>query len=256
MIFDIVIPLGPNEKTRINDQIEFTKKNIVGFRNIYIVSCDKNIKIPGTIIIDEDIFPFKLFISKYFLQFNGKKNRNGWYFQQLIKLYAGNYIEGILDNYLVIDADVFFLKQTNFIDIDNKPIFTLGNQNHNPYFKHMIKLHENFTKSIEESGICHHMMYNKNYLSEIFDLVEEKHNKPFWNVFILSLSEHKKYITMPEMCEAGCSEYELYLNYMVKYHKDDIIIRNLIWSDISETDYNSKTFLENNDFVSVCAWMK
>lgn len=92
MSFDIVIPLGPKEICRFYQQIEFTKKNVIGYRNIYIVTCNLNVNIPGCTIIDENIFPFKPFISNYFYQHNGKKNRNGWYFQQLIKLYAGVYI--------------------------------------------------------------------------------------------------------------------------------------------------------------------
>ena len=35
--FDIVIPVGPNDKTIIEEQIKFTKKNIIGYRNIYLI---------------------------------------------------------------------------------------------------------------------------------------------------------------------------------------------------------------------------
>ena len=42
-------------------------------------------------------------------------NRNGWYLQQLIKLYSGYFIPYILDHYLVIDSDVYFLKEIEFI---------------------------------------------------------------------------------------------------------------------------------------------
>ena len=114
MSFDIVIPLGPNEISRFGRQIENTKKNIIGYRNIYIVTCNTNIKISDCIIINEEAFPFKKFIEHYFSYYNGKSNRNGWYFQQLIKLYAGKLIENILENYLVLDADVFFLKPNTF----------------------------------------------------------------------------------------------------------------------------------------------
>lgn len=36
MSFDIIIPLGPKELMNFSQQIEYTKKNIIGFRNIYI----------------------------------------------------------------------------------------------------------------------------------------------------------------------------------------------------------------------------
>ena len=143
MSFDIVIPLGPNEFNHIHKQIEYTKKNVVGYRNIYIVTCNYNIKINDCIIIDENIFPFKQHIANYFSQYNNKKNRNGWYFQQLIKLYSGIIIPDILDNYLVLDADVLFLKPTIFLE-NNKPFFSTGNEYHIPYFEHMKLLNTNF----------------------------------------------------------------------------------------------------------------
>ena len=38
MLFDIVIPLGPKEKNNIFRQIEYIQKNVIGYRNIYIVT--------------------------------------------------------------------------------------------------------------------------------------------------------------------------------------------------------------------------
>jgi len=252
MSFDIVIPLGPNEVSRIYEQIEYTKRNVIGYRNIYLVTCNLNIEINNCIVIDENIFPFKEFIAQYFQEFNGKKNRNGWYFQQLIKLYAGVYINDILENYLVIDADVFFLKPIHFMDI-NKPIFSIGDEYHIPYFKHMKVLHNSFIKVFNKSGICHHMLFNKQYINELFNIVELQHNKPFWKTFILSVQEHKNHDIIQS--ESGASEYELYFNYMIKNHQNDILIRNLSWVNISLTSINLIHYSENYNFVSVCSYM-
>jgi hypothetical protein len=251
MSFDIVIPLGPNEISRFRHQIEFTKKNIIGYRNIYIVTYNTNIQIDDCIIINEEVFPFKTFIKEYFAKHSGKSNRNGWYFQQLIKLYAGKVIENILENYLVIDADVFFLKPTHFIQ-NGMPIFSVGDEYHIPYFAHMKRLHQKFEKVYAKSGICHHMMFNKNYIDELFKMVEDTHQKPFWQVFILSVLEHLNY--PDSTVESGASEYELYFNYMIKNHRDKIILRNLTWKNIGQSSVGSvdtRLF----DFVSVCAWM-
>jgi hypothetical protein len=252
-MFDIVIPVGPNELRRIHQQIEYTKKNVLGYRNIYIVTCDPNFVCDGCIIIDENIFPFKEFIVSYFAEHNGKSNRNGWYFQQLIKLCAGTIIDGILENYLVIDADVFFLKPIEFLR-DDKFILSTGNEYHIPYFVHMKKLHETFDKVCDKSGICHHMFFNVTYLNEIFKLVEDAHRMPFWKTFILSVTEHKNHNICNE--ESGASEYELYFNYMIKNHPDKVIIRDLNWRNISANMFDNKLSLFNCDFVSVCSWMR
>jgi len=252
MLFDIVIPLGPNDVDIIEKQIQYTKKNIIGFRNIYIVTYNTNIQIDGCITIDENIFQFKEFIKNYFAQYNGKNNRNGWYFQQLIKLYAGKFIENILDNYLIVDADVFFLKPTQFIE-NNKPIFTVGDEHHIPYFKHMNILHNSFQKYCQNSGITHHMMFNKYYLNEMFKLVEDLHSKPFWQVFILSVDEHTKHALSAN--ESGASEYELYFNYMYAYHINDIIVRKLTWTTERRKTINIYSHDLNKlqmDFISLC----
>ena len=56
-IFDIVIPVGPNDIDIINNQIIYTKKNVIGYRNIYLISCNDSLYIDGCITIKEDIFP-------------------------------------------------------------------------------------------------------------------------------------------------------------------------------------------------------
>jgi len=253
MSFDIVIPLGPNERINIHNQIEYTKKNVIGYRNIYIITNNyDNLEINGCKIIDEGIFPFKMkHIASYFVKYNGKNNRNGWYLQQLIKLYASFVVEELLDNYLIIDADVFFLKPTHFL-IDSKFVFTTSDENHTPYFNHMSRLHPTFIKQIDKSGISHHMMFNRQIIKEIFYLVENLHKKPFWVVFIEMVDEHTKHNI--NAAESGASEYELYFNYMIKNHKDIIHIRNLNWAN-KEYNYNINSECDL-DYVSVCSWIK
>ncbi len=255
MLFDIVIPLGPNEINNISKQIEYTKKNIVGYRNIYIITKDAyKLNINGCKVIDENIFPFKIEdIASYFRNYGGKHNRNGWYLQQLIKLYASIVIDELLDNYLIVDADVFFLKPINFIQ-DDKYVFTSSEENHEPYFKHMHRLHPSFVKKMNCSGISHHMIFNRQIIKEIINLVENYHNKKFWVIFIESVDEHKKYPI--HTIESGASEYELYFNYMVSNKLDEIIVRKLNWEN-KPYNYNIETNNNNNyDYVSICSYMK
>ena len=81
--FDIVIPVGPNDKSIIEEQIKYTQKNIIGYRNIYLISYDPSIDIDGCITINENIFPFNI---DTIAEYHGKLDRNGWYLQQLLKL--------------------------------------------------------------------------------------------------------------------------------------------------------------------------
>ena len=229
-IFDIVIPVGPNDKDIIYKQIEYTKKNIIGYRHIYLICYDPSINIDGCITIDEKIFPFTIeTVSK----FHGKLDKNGWYLQQLLKLYAGKIIPDILERYLVIDSDTFFLKPTIFVE-NNKCLYNFGTEYHEPYFTHMLQLDKDLIKvDKNKSGICHYMMFETKYINELISKIENNHNDIFYNIFLKFVSDYG----------AGASEYEMYFNYMLKNHSDKITINKLEWANTdnlhSKLDYIS-----------------
>ncbi len=240
MEFDIVILVGPNDYQIFKKSIEYTKKNIIGYRNIYIVS-PVDQKVDGTIFVDEKMFCISMNTVR---RFHGENSRNGWYFQQLMKLYAGKCIPNLLTNYLVIDADTCFLKPTRFFDEDNKPYFTVGYEYNNEYFVHMNVLHPSFKRRHTHSGISHHCMFNQIYIKEIMYLVHLHHNKPFYQVFLESVS--KSYIT-----GAGASEYEIYFHYLVQYYLDKISIRELKWDNMN-TIPDEDT---EHDYISCHHWL-
>ena len=214
-LFDIIIPLGPNDINVIHEQIKYNKKNIIGYRNIYIISFDKNISIDGCITIDENIFPF----SKNDIEnICGKSSRSGWILQQLLKLYAVFIIPDILETVLIIDSDTFFLKPTIFISNDNKKLYCTATEYNDPYFVHMKKLNPNLERVQNCSGIVHHMIFEKRILIKLFESIENIHNDEFWIVFLKCITD----------ATGSCaSEYEIYFNYILKYNFNEILIRNL-----------------------------
>lgn len=242
-LFDIVIPVGPNDLEIIEKQIKYTKKNIIGYRNIYLICCIPSINIDGCITINENIFPFDI---ETIVKYHTKLNRNGWYLQQLLKLYAGKIIDGILDKYLVIDADTFFLKPTTFVE-NNKCLYNYSTENHKPYFTHLLKLNNEFIKvDNDKSGICHHMIFETKIINEIIDKVENIHNDKFYNVFI-------KNVNKLDRNYSGASEYELYFNYILKNKFDKIKIRELKWKNTNTIDENNN---ENYDYISYHYYMR
>lgn len=231
--FDIVIPIGPNDKSVIEEQIKHTKKNIIGYRNIYLICYDPSLSIDGCITINENIFPFNMETVE---KFHGQLKRNGWYLQQLLKLYAGKIITGILDKYLVIDSDTFFLKPTTFVE-NNQCLYNYGTEYHIPYFDHMKKLDKDLIKmDINKSGICNHMIFETKYIDELITKIEKNHNETFYNIFLKLVTEKEG---------SGASEYEIYFNYMLKYYPTKIKIRNLNWLNTNNLQTNN-----NLDYIS------
>ena len=234
--FDIIIPVGPNEINGFHVKLHHIKTLISGYRNIYIICYVPNIEVEGCITINEDVFPFtKNDIKTYFSEKYGSW-RCGWYFQQLMKLYAGFCIPDILDKYLVIDADILVLKPLRVIQ-DNKFLFTTSDEYHQPYFNHMSRLHPTLTRQTNYSGICHHMMFYVPFVKKLFELVQEgRPEKPFWQIFMENVYESEG--------SSGASEYEMYFNFVLKYYPEHIQPRQLYWSNMNSYDY-----------VAVCDWM-
>ena len=240
IIFDIVIPVGPNDKDIIIKQIEYTKKNIIGYRNIYLICYDPNIIIDGCITINENIFPFSL---ETVSNIHGELNRNGWYLQQLIKLYALITIPGILERCLIIDSDTFFLKPTIFIN-NNKCLYNYGTEYHRQYFEHMLKMDKDLIKIDKtKSGICHHMMFEKIYINELINKIEKKHNDKFYNVFLKMVTDFDG---------SGASEYEIYFNYMLKNYSNKISIRPLKWINSTSINHINSPY----DYISYHWYMR
>ena len=99
---------------------------------------------------------------------------------------------------------------------------------------HMLKLDEDLVKVYGNiSGICHHMMFEKKYIIEIINKIEEKHNDKFYNIFL-------KFVI--DVTDSGASEYEIYFNYMLKNYRNNVDIRQLKWCNTSifnaDADYD------------------
>lgn len=229
--FDIVILVGPSDASIIKEQIVYTKKNIIDYRKIYLICSNPSISIEGCITIDERIFPFSI---DTVAEIHGKNSRNGWFLQQLIKLYAGQCLPEILETYLIIDCDTFFIRPTHFIE-DGKCMYNYGTEYHLPYFEHMRRMNSSFEKMDQDkSGICHHMMFERKYINEIMELIRQEHQQPFWRVFLEKVDDHQR-------TGSGGSEYEIYFNYMLKNHRDKIIVRHLPWNNFVTSIDNINT---------------
>jgi len=216
--FDVVVPVGPHDQSVIHKQLTHTRKHIVGYRHIYLLSSDPALQVEGCITVPETIFPFSM---DTVIAHHGKLDRNGWYLQQLLKLYAGKVIPGILNTYLVVDADTFFMKPVHFME-NGKCLYNFGFEFHKPYFDHMKRLDPELSKVLSVSGITHHMMFQTNYIHEMFSRIEKIHKDVFYNIFLKLVTETKG---------AGASEYEMYFNYMLHHHKNNITVRPLKWKN-------------------------
>ncbi len=237
---DIVIPVGPRDVEIVQDIVPYLVRNCIGLRRIYLISRE-NIQVPDTILVPESAFPFSMSDLK---DLGIRSDRLGWYLQQLLKLYAAEVIPDLSDNYMVWDADSYLLKHTGFVQND-KALFSVCQDLHEPYFTHMARLHPDLTRQTEHSGICNFMVFNRHSLRRLFAMVEAKSNQPFWKRFLKTADPAE---------ESGASEFEIYFNYMLKFEPEKVVIR-VLRCDNNFKGVKNQTPEEVPDIGS-CHWYK
>lgn len=214
---DVIIPFHFKDSDTLREVVPRLKVNIVNIKDIYIIGVD-NPNISHTKFVSEEMFPYKNLISIYYPK---HVYRTGWIFQQLIKLTAWKYLSDLSETYLVWDSDTVPYRSLEFYDLKNqKFLFAKSNDLHPPYFRHIEKMIPSLTNNfLSFSGICHHQIFSTQILKELFNLVQNLHSDMEFELVFLSMLDKEE--------KACCSEYELYANYMAKFHPEKTEFRDL-----------------------------
>lgn len=222
--FDILFLCHEKDYEILKINIEYAKKNIIGYRKIFVLSKNNFFpNDPGIEFIDEKKFPFN---SKTLSDY-APNNTLGGYLPRFIKLYVLEVLgKRVLDNLLIIDADCTFIKKTTFFEA-NKPLYNYEIGYYPIYYKILEKVFGFGEQIPNVSGTVHHMLYQRKYIKEILNWVRKNKKKEFWQE-ILDNAETET--------TSSFSEQDMYFQYMLKFHKDKIKIRRIKFIDFP---YNS-----------------
>lgn len=222
-MLDVIIPSTASDLDNIPIIIECLMANLSdGLGKVFVVS--NGVKEVGSVefINEAELVGF----TKN--SFNiGIGNRNGWVFQQLIKL-SGDKVS-TTDDFLVLDADHFLLKPHKFVD-GGKYKFYTSSEYHHPYFSTMDRLFcGRYSKLLDKSFISDKMVLNKAVLREMKDEIESV-NGIDWREAVL-----KSY---PNGNFCGFSEFETYGTFILSNHRDKCMF---------EDDGREKTYRRPSD---------
>lgn len=218
--YDVVICLGPNDLDIFPKRIANFRENLVGVSKFYIITAATNEPLCNSLgihFIDERQFPFSIPDIDRIL---GKSGRAGWYLQQLLKLYACEVIDTLLDNFLIVDVDVYFHRRLTWFE-KGKIQFNTGTHIHAPYFQHMRLFTPFLKKKSNISGICHLMPMKRNVARDFLRKCEDLHKKACWIAFL----------QMVEYYHSGASEYELLFEFALSFYPSLCEIRALKWTN-------------------------
>ncbi len=229
-VIDVVIPAHEKDLLTLNHCIRAAKKNIVGVRRIIVISKAKYTEEAEW--FDEALFPFSFQEVSKLVECGF-----GWHYQQLLKLYSGLIIPEISENVLVVDSDTVFFRQVEFFSKDGKALYNLAKDKgledskfHQDSLKNIIKdipaIAEKLPVEFKNvSGICHHMLFQKDIIEDLFRTVEQNDGsgEPFWKIFLKNSGPGY-----------AVAEYNLYFYFLICFHPDRYKIRILNYKNTAK----------------------
>lgn len=226
---DVVIPCIEKDKRSLEWCIKGIQENGKNVRKIIVVSPSKLTE--NAEWFDEARYPFtKKDILKYLFKDEAiKYKRNGWLYQQLLKLYAVFVIPDISSNVLVLDADTIFINPVNFYDDETGGALFCTNsfipgKAKTLFYEHAQRLVTDFKQyNSTFSGVVHHMLFQRAIMKELFNDVETRFKKEFWKAFC-------DCIEVKNLDDPCASEYEIYSNYALMKTKQ-CKVRPLRWRE-------------------------
>ncbi len=136
--------------------------------------------------------------------------RCGWYYQQFLKMAYCDVCED--DYYMSWDMDTVPLRSISLFDAEGRPYFDTKKEYNPGYFKTIDNL-LHLEKNIDGSFISEHMVFNREYMKEMTDVIRSssEEGNP-WKQIIDSVEDD--YIAL------GFSEFETYGTFVTANHPD------------------------------------
>ncbi|MEN9921550.1 MAG: hypothetical protein RLZZ517_528 [Candidatus Parcubacteria bacterium] len=209
---DLVIPVTEKDLINLPYTLQFARKNITHqIKNVYIVArkdpafinfCNKH----DALFVDEDTVIDRPLSQVQFRPFS--MNRDGWLFQQLLKI--GMYKHVKCENYLVLDSDTILLNKHSFKDGDKTILFN-SEELHYPYQVSYKNIFGKFPKH-SLSFVSHMMFLNTKKIEELLKQISTDGK---WVDIIIKNTTNDV---------SGFSEYETYGNWLLEHYPKDVAL--------------------------------
>jgi Family of unknown function (DUF6492) len=254
-VVDVVIPAHPKDFPLLRHCVRGVLRNIVPLRQVIIVSSDRytardhRVKwVPEPESGQGGLPSLREIESDWASRSFEATPRAAWIYQQLLKLGAGTYIESLSNRYLVVDADVIFLRRVSFAEEEGRFPYSRAKEYNPPYHDAYRRLTGEEPAS-RESFVAHHMLFEGELLSEFFSSIEEVSGEPWYWAYVHA-ADPSQY--------SAISEYETYGLWMLSHHREMMRYRQLAWRDasIAPTALGRAHLGLDYDFVAVHAYMR
>lgn len=255
---DVVLVTHPKDKDTLDLAIDGIRTYGENIGKVFVVSSEK--LTDNAYWFDESLYPFtkndvaleigkgsEVAASKFF---NRGGHPVGWYYQQLLKLYAAYVILNISSNILVLDSDSVFISPVKFLNEHNGGLFCISRRRETKkhYCSHAERMLPSYKRVHPEvNSVNHHMLFQKPILDALFDEIEQHHKVPLWKVFCRVVDTSRKW--------GSGSEYELYYNFAIN-HTNQVSLQELQRRSSSNLDKIGFYKAEGYELLSFHSYMR
>jgi hypothetical protein len=251
---DIVIPAHEKDFPVLRMAVRSVLRHVTPVRRVHVVSAER-FEWPGDRVrwVPEPALPalpaLPAVRARWVEDNPDTASRAPWVYQQILKLGAGSYIEGLTPSYLVVDADVIFLRPVSFDpDALGRFPFSRALEYHMPYRDAFARL-LGAQPTTGFSLTAHHMLYDRALMAELHAELEERHGAPWYWAYVDAVEKAE---------ESSISEMDVYGWWLLDRHPELASMRQLSWRDVRIPPgiLGRAALSPDFDFVAAHAWYR
>lgn len=251
-MIDFVIPAHSKDFESLALAVAGLRANMSCLGRIFIVA-DTDPRIDGAIFVNRGLgsgYAEQVSIERVEQVWQEKNPelawRAGWIYQQLVKLLTSRVIADLSEAYVIMDADVIFIRDVVF-DPD-RFFYSWAIEYHLPYLEPTKQL-LGIEQTIGFSTTAHHMICTRSKMEEMLSSIEARFGCSFVEAVLSVINYHQI---------SNLNEQDLWANFMLTQHPDLCHHRQLKWVDldfIPDAAYLAQN-TQNLDFVACHEWMR
>jgi hypothetical protein len=252
---DIVMPAHAKDFDLLPRAVATALRYVTPVRRVLIVSQDEfassDSRVTWVPEPPSEVFPTLADIRER-MRVNGQLAggaRPAHIYQELLKLGAGDYIRDLSSPYLVVDADVMFLRPVSFaVEPGTRFLYSLAREDWEPYRQAYVQL-LGALPAFTTSVIAHHMHFDIELLAEMKGEIESRHGGRWFEAF--TDAGGSDYV-------AGISEYCVYGWWVIDRYPSLSRHHQLRWLDVHRPPgLLARALLRSRfDFTAAHAYMR
>jgi hypothetical protein len=251
---DVVIPAHEKDFPVLRLAVRAVVRHLSPIRNVWVVSAARFSHVGGNVRWlpepeDGSVPDLEEVRERWAASHPETADRAGWVYQQLLKLGARDYVPDLSPSYLVVDADVIFLRATGF-DTEQLGRFPYSVAfEHHPAYRAAYERLLGSPPTAPFSLTAHHMLYDRELIGELQAEIAERHGARW----------HSAYLDAVDKAEpSSISEMDIYGWWVLDRHPEHARRRQLVWRDVRVVPgpVGRAMWSVDYDFVAAHAWAR